>query len=140
MCNKGLIELVDDSYKIKQTRERKLVEENLAELTSHCFLFSESGTLVFPESQKSQGSLFLRKIFSTLELPSAQLPTPERPIKQRGDECTHNLILFQNFLKGMEEIKRFAKSTKGKFKEPEMTIQNISGKNNLNYSNDESSL
>ena len=41
MCNKGLIELVDDSYKIKQTRERKLVEENLAELTSHCFLFSE---------------------------------------------------------------------------------------------------
>ena len=40
----------------------------------------------------------------------------------------------------MEEIKQFTKSTKGKFKEPEMTIQNISGKNNLNYSNDESSL
>ena len=35
MSNKGLTELVDDSYKIKQTRERKLVEEALAGLTSH---------------------------------------------------------------------------------------------------------
>ena len=53
MCNKGLIELVVDSYKIKQTRERKLVEETLAELTSQCAPFSESEALVFPESQKS---------------------------------------------------------------------------------------
>ena len=36
ICNKGLIELVDDSYKMKQTKERKLVEETLAELTSQC--------------------------------------------------------------------------------------------------------
>ena len=47
MCNKGLIELVDDSYKIKQTKERELVEETLAELMNQCPPFSESETSVF---------------------------------------------------------------------------------------------
>ena len=46
MCNNGLIELTDDSYKIKQIKEHKLVEETLAELTSQCPSFSESETLV----------------------------------------------------------------------------------------------
>ena len=32
MCDKYFIELVDDSYKINQTKERELVEETLAEL------------------------------------------------------------------------------------------------------------
>ena len=32
MCDKDFIELVDDSYKISQTKERELVEETLAEL------------------------------------------------------------------------------------------------------------
>ena len=50
MCEKGLTELIDDSYKIKQTKERKLVEETLAKLTSQCFPFSESETSVFPET------------------------------------------------------------------------------------------
>ena len=36
MSDKGLIELIDHSYKIKQTQERKLVEETLAKLTSQC--------------------------------------------------------------------------------------------------------
>ena len=31
MCDKGLIELIDDSNKINQTKERKLVEETIAE-------------------------------------------------------------------------------------------------------------
>ena len=34
MCDKDFIELVDDSYKINQTKERELVEETLAELTN----------------------------------------------------------------------------------------------------------
>ena len=67
MCDKGLIELVDDSYKIKQTKERKLVEETLAKLKSPCAPFSESETLVFPETQKSPESWFLRKNLSTPE-------------------------------------------------------------------------
>ena len=46
MCDNGLIELTDDSYKIKQIKEHKLVEETLAELTSQCPPFSESETLV----------------------------------------------------------------------------------------------
>ena len=46
MCDNGLIELTDDSYKIKQIKEHKLVEETLAELTSQCPSFSESETLV----------------------------------------------------------------------------------------------
>ena len=41
MFDKGLIELVDDSYKINQTKERTLVEETLAELTSQCAQFSK---------------------------------------------------------------------------------------------------
>ena len=81
MCNKGLIEMVDDSYKIKQTRERKLAEETRAELTSQCAPLSESETLVFPEFPKSPELLFLRKSLSTPELPSAQPPTPKRLVK-----------------------------------------------------------
>ena len=61
MCNKGLIELVDDSCKIKQTKKPKLVEETLVELTSQYTPFSESETLVFSGSQKSPEPLFLRK-------------------------------------------------------------------------------
>ena len=86
ICNKGLIELVDDSYKIKQTKERKLVEETLAEPTSQCAPFSELETLVFPKIQKSPESLFLRKSLSISKLPSAQPPTPKRPVKHLGDD------------------------------------------------------
>ena len=68
MRDKGLIELIDYSCKIKQTKERKLVEESLTELSSQCPPFSESETLVFPETQKSLESLFLRKSLSTPEL------------------------------------------------------------------------
>ena len=140
MCNKGLIELVDDSCKIKQTKKPKFVEETLVELTSQCTPFSESETSVFPGSQKSPEPLFLRKNLSTPELPSAQPPTSKRPVKHTGDKCTHNLVLFQNLLKEMEEIKRFTKSPERKFEELEMSLQNISGKNNVNYSNNEYSL
>ena len=139
MCNKALIEPFDDSYKIKQTKERNLVEETLAKLTSQCSSFSGSETLAFLETPKSQDSLFLRKSLSTLVLPSAQAPTPKRPGKHTGDECTHNLVLFQIFLKEIEEIKRFTKSTERKFGELEMALQNISGKNNVNYNNKENS-
>ena len=104
MCSKGLIELADDSYKIKQTKEPKLVEEIPAELTNQYTPFFESDTLVFPESPKSTESLFLRKSLSTPELPSAQPPTPKRTVKHPGDKCTHNLVLFQSLLKEMEEI------------------------------------
>ena len=139
MRGKALIELVDDSYKIKQTKERNLVEETLAKLTSQCASFSGSETLVFPDTPKSQESLFLRKTLSTPELPSAQPPMPKRPVKHTEDECTHNLVLFQNFLKEIEEIKRFTKSAEQKFGELEMALQNISGKNNVNYNDKENS-
>ena len=56
--------------------------------------FSESETSVFPETQKSPESLFLRKRLSTQEIPSAQPPTPKRPLKHPGDECLHYLVLF----------------------------------------------
>ena len=65
MCDKGLIELIDDSYKIKQTKKRKLAEKNLAEPTSQCPLFFESETLAFPETPKPLESLFWRKSLST---------------------------------------------------------------------------
>ena len=74
---------------------------------------------------------------STPELPSAQPPISKRPVKHTGDKCTHNLVLFQNLLKEMEEIKRFTKSPERKFEELEMALRNISGKNNVNYSNNE---
>ena len=99
MCDKGFIELVDDSYTINQTKERKLVEETLFEFTSQYAPFSESQTLAFPETQKFLKSLFLLKSFSVSELRSAQPPTPEEPVKHPGDECTHNLVLFQNLLR-----------------------------------------
>ena len=73
--------------------------------------FSESETLVFPETSNSPESLFLRKSLSTPEIPSAQPPTPKRPVKHPADECTHNLVLFQNLLKEMKEIKRFTNSS-----------------------------
>ena len=63
--DKGLIELVNDASKIKQTQKRKLVEEILAELTSQCASFSESEALVIPEIQKSPELLFLLKSLSS---------------------------------------------------------------------------
>ena len=132
--DKNLIELADDAYKIKQTQKRKLVEEILGQLTSQCAPFSKSETLVIPENQKYPESLFLRKSLSTPELLPAQPPTPKRTVKYVGDNCTHNLVLFQKlFMKEMEEIKRFTKSTEGKFEELEMALLNISGKNNVSY-------
>ena len=76
-----------------------MVEETLAELTSQCAPFFELETLVIPETLKSPESLFLRKSLSTPEFLSAQPPTPKRPVKHLGDDCTHNVILFQNFMK-----------------------------------------
>ena len=105
MCDEGLIKRVNDSYKIKQTKERKLVEETLAKLMSQCAPFSESETSVFPEKPKSLESLFLRKSLSTPEIPSAQPPTPKRRVKHLGDKYTYNLLLFEYLLNEMEEIK-----------------------------------
>ena len=113
--------------------ERKLVADTLAKLYESLF------NLVFPESQKSPKSLFLRKSLSTPERPSAQPLTPKKPVKHPGDKCTHNLVLFQNLLNKMEEIKRFTKSNERKFEKLEMALQNISGKNNVNDSNNENS-
>ena len=84
--------------------------------------------------------MFLRKSLSTPELPFAQPPTPKRPVKHPGDKCMHNLVLFQNVLKEIEEIKRFTKLTERKFEELEMTLQNTFRKNNANYNNNENSL
>ena len=139
MWDKGLVELVDDSYKSKQTKKRELVVETLAELTNQCPPFSESENSVFPETQNFLESLFLRKSLSIPEIPAAQPLTPKWPVKHAGDECTHNSVLFQNFLKEIEEIKRFTKSSEWKFEELEMALQNIYGKNNRNYNNHENS-
>ena len=43
-------------------------------------------------------------------------------------------------MKEMEELKRFKKSTERKIEELEMTLQNISGKSNVNYNNNENSV
>ena len=115
MRDKGLIEPVDDSYKIKQTKERNLVEETLAKLMRQCAPFSESEALVFPETLKFLESLFLRKSLSTPELLSAEPPMFKRPLKHTRDECTNNLVLCQTFLKKLEEIERFTKLTEQKF-------------------------
>ena len=84
--------------------------------------------------------MFLRKSLSTKEIQSVQSPTPKRPAKHSGEECTRNLVLFQSLLKEMEEIKRFTKSIERKFEKLEMALQNISGKSNGNYSNNDNSL
>ena len=99
-----------------------MVEETVAELTSQGHPFSKSETLVFPEIQKSPESLFLRKGLEPPELLSAQPPTPKRTVKHLADECKYNLVLFQNLLKEMEDIKRFTKSTERKSKELEMAL------------------
>ena len=62
MCDKGLIELIDDFYKMKQTKELKLVEETLAELTIQCPSFSESETSVFQKPKNPQIIVFIKKL------------------------------------------------------------------------------
>ena len=64
-------------------KKRKWVAQTLSELTSQCVPFYESETLAFPETQKSPDSLILQKSVSIAELPSAQPPTPKRPVKYR---------------------------------------------------------
>ena len=62
MCDKGLIELADDSYQINQTKERKLVEETLVNDSQiNIPLFLNQRLNVFSETPKSRESLFLRK-------------------------------------------------------------------------------
>ena len=46
------IELVDDAYKVKQTQDRNWLKTQ-SEVTSQCALFSQSETLIIPETQKS---------------------------------------------------------------------------------------
>ena len=139
MCDKGLIELVDDSYKVKQTKERELIKRPQPNSRINIHRFLNQRLQFFQKPKNSAESLFLRKSLSTKEIPSAQSPTPKRPAKHSGEECTHNLVLFQNLLKEMEEIKRFTKSIERKFEKLEMALQNISGKSNGNYSNNDKS-
>ena len=73
--------------------------------------FSESATLAISETQKSPESLFFKKSFSTSELSSTQSTKPKRPLKHLENDCTYNLVLFQNLMKEMEEIKWLIKST-----------------------------
>ena len=80
---------------------------------SQCGPLSESETLVFPETLKSLESLFI----NTPETASAQPPTPKRHVKHPEDDCTYTLVLSQNLLMEMEEIKQFTKSTEQKFEE-----------------------
>ena len=64
-----------------------MVGETLAELTSQYAQFSESETLVVRETQKSREN-HLQKRLSNPESPSSQPPTPKRPVRHPGDECT----------------------------------------------------
>ena len=86
MCDIGLMELIDNAYKFKQTKERELVEETLVEITSQYALFSESETCF----------VFFQKSLSPPELPSAQPPTSKRPAKHLRDGSKYNLVLLQN--------------------------------------------
>ena len=83
-----------------------------------------------PEIPDCTTSLFL----SIQELPYDQPSTPKRPAKHLQYYCMHRLVLFQKiFMKEMEEIKQFTKSTEQMLEELEMALLNISGKNNVNY-------
>ena len=101
MCDKGIIELVDDARKIKQTQDRKLVAETQSEITCQCVLFSQSETLIIPETQKSLACitlLFLRGSLNAPELPSGQSSTTKRSAKHLENSCTCDLAHFQKFL------------------------------------------
>ena len=107
ICDKGLIELVDDSYKIKQTKKCELVEETIWPNSQIKIpLFLNQRLQFLQESKNPRNHCFYEK---------AQAPQKFH----LGQECTHNLVLFQNLLKEMEEIKRFTKSTERKFEELE---------------------
>ena len=100
MCHKKIIELVDDACKLKQRQDRKLVEKTQSEITIQCSRFSQSETLIIPETQKFPECatwLFLRENLNTLELPSAQLSMAKRAVKHLEDVCTHKLAYFQIF-------------------------------------------
>ena len=92
MCDKRIIELVDDACKRKQRQDRKLVEKTQSEITIQCSRFSQSEK--FPECASW---LFLRENLNTLKLPFVQLSMPKRPVKHLEDVCTHKLAYFQNF-------------------------------------------
>ena len=108
-------------------------EKTPAEFTSQCVPFSESVTLVIPETQKSSESLFLRKSLSTPELLSTQPPMPQWPVKHLEDDWKHNIALLPNLMKEMEETKRFTKDWAWN-----NTPKDFWGKNE-NYSNNDNS-
>lgn len=84
MCDKRIIELVDDACKRKQRQDRKLVEKTQSEITIQCSRFSQSETLIIPETQKSTErttSILLRENLNTIELLSVQPSTPKGSVK-----------------------------------------------------------
>lgn len=116
---------------------RKLVKESRYKITSQCAPFYQSQTLIILVTRKSPEyttSLFLRESLSTSEIPSGQASTPKRQVKHLEGDCMHNLAYFQKcFMRQMEEIKQFPKSSEQKFGELEMALSNISEKNRVNY-------
>ena len=139
LMDQNIIELIGDTYKIKQRQEHTLTDN----------IQVESITMMVPETQNNTHIiiifiLYIIHIPEMLKLPeltsaifretqktpdtSLEIPhTPKRPLKPTEQDATHNFTSFQNiFIKELEAIKNFTKSVESKFEELEKAMIGLS--------------
>ena len=140
LINQNIIELIGDTYKIKQTRNTQV--ESMTMMVPETQNNTHITSCTIPETQKSP-ELTSAKFQETQKTPDSSLEaphTPKRPLKPIEKDTTHNFTSFQNiFKKELEAIKDFTKPVERKFEELEKAIIGLSEPEVSNY-NESSSL
>ena len=133
LIDQNVIELIGDTYKIKQTQGYTLIDniqvESITMMVPEIQNTTHITSFTIPETQKL--SEFTSAIFQeTQKTPTISLEvphTPKRPLKPTEKDTTHNFTSFQNiFTKELEAIKDFTKSVDRKFEELEKGIIGLS--------------
>ena len=129
----NIIELIGETYKIKQTQEHTLTDNTQVE--SITMMMSETQnnihitSFTIAETQKSpELTPAIFRETQKIPDPSLEVPhTPKRPLKPTEKDTTHNFTSFQNiFMKELEAIKDFTKSFERNFEELDKAIIDLS--------------
>ena len=133
LIDQSIIELIGDTYKIKQTQGHTLADNTQVESIIMMVPETQNTTHItsftIPEKQKlpELTCAIFRETQKTPD-PSMEVPhTAKRPFKPTEKDTTHNFTSFQNiFIKELEAIKDFTKSVERKFEELEKAIIDLS--------------
>ena len=129
LIDQNIIELIGDTYKVKQTQEHTLTDNTQVESITMMVPETQNNTHItsftIPEAKKVP-ELTSAIFWETQKSPdpSLEVPhTPKRPLKPTEKDTTHNFTSFQNiFMKELEAIEDFTKSVERNFEELDKAI------------------